>query len=191
MRPEIPAVTTRRPMRLGSAVAVLLACLALGCSSDDGGEVRNLGSEDGASASGSASASATAPECTPVGDASTATETVDVTLDEWTVDPAERSVTAGSVHFAADNIGGEAHELVLVLDVPELPIVDGRVDEGALPEGALIGEIEAFPAGETCDGTFELVAGSYTLFCNLTSTDADGTVQSHIDNGMVTTIVVE
>jgi hypothetical protein len=69
-------------------------------------------------------------------------------------------------------------------DPAALPLAaDGTVDEEKLPEGAFIGEIEAFGASQGCTGTFELPAGSYALFCNLL--DAD-TKANHYANGMRT-----
>ena len=63
------------------------------------------------------------------------------------------------------------------------------MQEDELEEGAFIGEIEAFPAGETCEGTFELPeAGDYILFCNIVETLEDGSVESHFEEGMVTTV---
>ena len=53
------------------------------------------------------------------------------------------------------------------------------------------GEIEPFPGGETCEGGFELEAGSYILFCNIVETEEDGTVESHFEEGMVTTVAAE
>jgi hypothetical protein len=64
------------------------------------------------------------------------------------------------------------------------------VDEAKLPEGALVGEIEAFPAKQTCQGTFKLAAGRYVLFCNLLETEADGTKENHYANGMHTAFEV-
>jgi hypothetical protein len=80
------------------------------------------------------------------------------------------------------------HELVVVAagSADELTVVDGQVDEEALPEGAFVGEVEGFPSGETCDGTFDLAAGDYVLFCNIVETEADGTIESHYEEGMVT-----
>ena len=183
-----------------------LAALA-GCGDDDGGEVREVGGEgsESASASGSGSGSgsasgsgsgsgsgrAMAAECVPVGDPETADTTIAVTLDEWTITPAETTAPAGAVLFATENIGEENHELVIA-EGTDLPTAeDGSVDESQLPDGALIGEIEAYPAGETCDGVFELAAGTYTLFCNIVEEEEDGTVESHVEKGMVTTFTVE
>jgi len=58
------------------------------------------------------------------------------------------------------------------------------VDEGKLPAGAFVGEIEAFPAKQRCQGTFALTAGRYALFCNILETEADGTKENHYANGM-------
>jgi hypothetical protein len=76
--------------------------------------------------------------------------------------------------------------VVVRADDPEaLPLAaDGTVDEEKLPEGAFIGEIEAFPAKQRCTGTFELPAGSYALFCNILETEADGSKENHYANGM-------
>ncbi len=68
---------------------------------------------------------------------------------------------------------------------------DGGVDESQIPEEDLIGEIEEFPSGEQRTATFELDAGTYVLFCNITETEADGTIESHFAKGMATTFTVE
>jgi hypothetical protein len=132
-------------------------------------------------------------ECEPVGDISTATTTVDVTLDEWVIEVGAPSAPAGPVGFAADNRGKEPHELVVLkgVDAAALPLDDdGALDEAKLPDGALIGEIEPFPAGETCDGVFELDPAEYVLVCNITEVEPDGTVESHLKQGMLTTFTV-
>jgi plastocyanin len=117
---------------------------------------------------------------------------VDVSLFEWGVDPSPTSVTAGQVTFTANNEGGEAHELVIVKDVApaDLPVdEDGRVVEDQLPAGAFIGEIEEFAAGGTETATFDLTAGTYTIFCNILEEEG-GQTESHFQNGMVNTIEV-
>jgi hypothetical protein len=118
--------------------------------------------------------------------------TVDVSLFEWGVDPSTDSLAAGEITFAATNDGGEPHELVIVRDVApgDLPVdEDGRVVEDDLPDGAFIGEIEEFEAGTTESATFDLEAGTYTLFCNIIEEEG-GEVESHYVNGMVTTIEI-
>ena len=173
-------------------VLVLMAACALvlvACGDDDGGSVRELG---GGSESGSASASAVEAECAAVGDKGDASATVDVKLDEFTITLDTRSVAAGKVHFALTNSGKEPHEFVVIRGVAadELPLDDdGSLAESKLPEGVLIGEVEPFPGGDTCDGTFELAAGDYTLVCNIVE-EHDGETVAHVQKGMVTTLTV-
>jgi hypothetical protein len=188
----------RTVVGLGLAVALVLA----GCGSDDGAGVRNV---DGTQASGSGTgsgsgtasesgtASGTAAACKPVGDASASDATIAVELKEWAVLPARAAAPAGTITFEARNTGEDAHELVVARadDPAALPqAADGIVDEEKLPEGAFVGEIEAFPAKQTCPGTFELAAGSYALFCNLLETEADGAKENHYTNGMRTSFQV-
>jgi hypothetical protein len=191
---------TRTALSLAGLAFVVLAAA---CGEDDGGSVRDLGgsassgsgsgsgSGSATGASGSASGSAVA-HCEPVGDASAATTTLDVTLAEWSVTPDGDEVPAGTITFAAANEGEDAHELVIVRadDIDALPTgEDGTVAESQLPEGAFIGEIEAFPSGETCDGTFELEPATYALFCNIIE-EEDGELENHFELGMRTLIEV-
>jgi hypothetical protein len=191
-------VRNRRRRRL-ACLGVGLALLLAGCGSDDGAGVRNVDGTQSPSGSGTASGSGTgsgsgtasgqAAACKPVGDAATSDATIAVELKEWAVLPARADVPAGTVTFEARNTGEDAHELVVVraADPASLPLAaDGTVDEEKLPEGAFVGEIEAFPATQTCPGTFELTAGSYALFCNILETEADGAKENHYANGMRT-----
>jgi hypothetical protein len=187
-------------------VGMAVCALALGaCSDDDGGDVRTVGDDGTGSASGSgsgsgsgtgsgsASGSAVAAECEPVGDEATATATVNVELTEFEVTADPATVAPGVVHFAIANVGAEPHELVVVRadDPATLPTDEnGGVDEAALPEGAFIGEVEGFPGGETCDGTFELPAGEFALFCTITEEEEDGTIENHYAEGMYTGFTV-
>lgn len=183
-------MNTLKPRTLSAAVLSL--ALVLGACSED------KDAAGGSSASGSASGSASAASsgstaeaaCDPVGDGG-GTE-VAVTLSEWKVELDETEVAAGPVTFTIANEGGEPHELVVVkADSPDdLTVVDGKVDEDALPDGAFIGEVEAFPGGEDCEGTFELTPGRYVLFCNIVETEDTGEHESHYQEGMVTTFTV-
>lgn len=166
----------RRTMWSKLGVVAVLALPGAGCGEDQGQT----------EAEGAAS---TAAACEPVG-SGVGTE-VAVALDEWSVESSPAGAPAGTVTFRASNAGEEPHELVVVRGVaPEaLTVVEGKVDEEALPDGAFIGEVEAFPAGETCSGTFELSAGSYTLFCNIVE-EHDGQPESHFQEGMVATFEV-
>ena len=98
-----------------------------------------------------------------------------MTLNEWTIEVGAPS-TAGQVGFTAQNAGKEPHELVVLtgVEADALPLDDdGALDEAELPDGALIGEIEPFPSGESCDGVFDLPAAEYVLVCNITEVEED------------------
>jgi hypothetical protein len=132
-------------------------------------------------------------ECVPVGDSSASDETVAVTLDEWSVTPGSDSAAAGAVTFEVANEGDDAHELVVVRadDVASLPLNDEEiVDEEALGAGDFIGEVEAFPSGESCEGTFDLEPASYVLFCNIVE-EEEGEIENHFKLGMATEFTVE
>jgi uncharacterized cupredoxin-like copper-binding protein len=96
--------------------------------------------------------------------------TVDVTMREWSVEPAVKTAPAGTVTFNVKNEGGNTHELVLFktdLPVESLPkSEDGNVDE----EGAgveLVQEVEDLEPGKTDGFSAEVAAGKYLLVCNL------------------------
>jgi hypothetical protein len=177
-----------------AGLGIVLALLLAGCGSDDGAGVRNGGGQSASAggsgsgaASGSGTASGQAAACKPVGDAGSSDATIAVELKEWSVLPARADVPAGTITLDANNTGTDAHELVVVRadDPAKLPLAaDGTVDEGKLPEGAFVGEIEPFPAKQRCTGTFQLAAGRYALFCNLLETEADGAKENHYANGM-------
>jgi hypothetical protein len=109
------------------------------------------------------------------------------------VTPASDSTSAGAVTFDVANEGEDAHELVVVKanDVASLPLNDQEiVDEEGLPEGAFIGEVEAFPSGESCEGTFDLEPADYVLFCNIVE-EEEGEIENHFQLGMSTEFTVE
>jgi hypothetical protein len=195
------------------AVAVAALALVVGvaaCSSDDdGASVRSVDGESASASSGSGSStgsgsgsasgsasgvsgsgSAIAGECEPVGELSTAATRVNVTLDEWVIEPDASTAPAGAIGFVLENKGEDPHELVVVKGVSpaDLPLkADGSLDEDLLPAGALIGEVEAFPAGTSCNGVFDLAPGEYTLVCNVFE---ESEHESHLKEGMVTTFTV-
>jgi hypothetical protein len=120
--------------------------------------------------------------------------TVDVTLGEFVVEPDPTSDEAGEIEFVADNQGGETHELVLVqaADAAALPVdADGAVVEDELPEGAFIGEIEDIESRSSKSATFDLEAGDYVLFCNVTEEEESGEIESHFAEGMHAPFTVE
>jgi uncharacterized cupredoxin-like copper-binding protein len=119
---------------------------------------------------------------------------VDVTLGEFVVEPDPTSREAGDIEFVGDNQGGETHELVLVeaADAAALPVdADGAVVEDDLPEGAVIGEIEDIEPGSSESATFDLQAGDYVLFCNVTEEQGSGEVESHFAEGMHASFTVK
>lgn len=131
-------------------------------------------------------------KCEPPGDPEAAATKVPLELDEFSI-KVNGTATAGTVAFQANNIGEEPHELVVVKadTVASLPLdTDGALNEAELDDGALVGEIEPFPAASQCDGGFTLAAGSYVLLCNIVE-EEDGEKESHLKEGMVTTLTVE
>lgn len=184
------------------AVVVATLALAVGaaaCSDDDGASVRSVGAGSGSasgsgsqagSGSGTGSGSAVGAECAPVGDLGSAVTRVNVTLDEWVIKPDVASAPAGAIGFVLRNRGKDPHEFVVVQGVApnDLPLQqNGSLDEKQLPDGALIGEVEPFAPGQTCDGVFELAPGEYTLVCNVYE---ESEHESHLKEGMVTTFTV-
>jgi hypothetical protein len=165
-----------RSVRLALGVALVLGASACG---DDGTTEEASGSVP----------TDDAPACEVVGSGDGTA--VEVSLDEWGITAAPATVAAGDVTFTVHNIGHEPHELVVVRasSPTELSVVEGRVDEDALPDGAFIGEVEAFAAATSCAGTFSLAPGSYVLFCNLVE-EHDGAMESHFNNGMSTMFTV-
>ena len=96
---------------------------------------------------------------------------VDVTLQEFSVTPAEESVPAGSITFQVENTGpDDVHEFVVIktdLDPADLPTDEnGAVDEEG--DGVeVLDEIEDVEVGDTRSVTVDLDAGSYALICNV------------------------
>jgi uncharacterized cupredoxin-like copper-binding protein len=118
--------------------------------------------------------------------------TVEVTLQEFAILPAESSIGAGEITFEATNEGpDDNHELVVIrtdLAPDALPTnEDGTVNEDG--EGIeVIGEIEEFPPGESQSATFDLEAGAYVFICNVFE-EEEG--EAHYEQGMRTAFTVE
>ncbi|WP_436795008.1 cupredoxin domain-containing protein [Actinospongicola halichondriae] len=183
----------RRTAIIGLALGLTFGAAA--CGDDDGEAVRELG--DGGSGSGAASGSGTASgsgvaaadkECAPVGEdlEADADTTVDLQLADYEFVPDDVEVEAGTVTFAAENIGEEAHELAFIPGGGDVPLnADGDPDEDALADmGAF--ELEAFGPGQTCNATYELEAGDYTLFCIVENADGE----THASLGMTGLLTV-
>ncbi len=178
-------------MRIVRAVAtgLLVTALALAtaaCGADDGTDAAS----SSASGAGSGSASGTSDgECTPVGTdlADEADETVDIALDEYGFDPDDVEVDAGVVTFHAENVGTMDHEIAFLPGGGDVPLDDdGAPDEAALEEAGAF-ELEGFGPDQTCDATFDLAPGTYTMFCILETPDGD----THASQGMVGRLTVD
>jgi hypothetical protein len=112
---------------------------------------------------------------------------VDITLQEWSVNPGADKVKAGDVRFDLDNKGpDQAHQLVIIrtdFTPDKIPTkADGSVDEKAAGVN-VIGKISDFDPGKKSSGTFTLSEGAYVLLCNLVS-KVDGQDTSHYQQGM-------
>jgi len=112
--------------------------------------------------------------------------TVDVTVQEFAVIPAESSAPAGDVT-------DDTHEFVVFktdLAPDALPTAaDGSVDEEG--EGVeLIDEIEDIAVGDTPTLTVTLDAGSYVFICNIVEEEGGETI-AHYQQGMRVAFTVE
>jgi uncharacterized cupredoxin-like copper-binding protein len=120
--------------------------------------------------------------------------TVDVTVQEFAVIPAESSAPAGDVTFDVMNEGpDDVHEFVVFktdLAPDALPTAaDGSVDEEG--EGVeLIDEIEDIAVGDTPTLTVTLDAGSYVFICNIVEEEGGETI-AHYQQGMRVAFTVE
>lgn len=152
------------------------------------------GAEEAAGPSPTVAGAATDPggqvrACDPVGVEleDEADETVAVTLDEYAFDPSAIQVEAGTVTFAATNNGEEEHELAFLPDGGNIPLTDeGEPDEDAL-EAAGAFELEAFGPGQSCNATYDLGAGTYSMFCIVAAPDGE----THLTKGMRGQLVVQ
>ena len=104
---------------------------------------------------------------------------------DYAFDPSTLDVTAGTVRFEVTNDGAENHELAFLPGGGDVPLVDGAPDEDAL-EAAGAFELEGFGPGQTCNATYVLEPGTYTLFCIIET--ADGV--THAELGMVGALTV-
>jgi plastocyanin len=160
-----------------------LAALSI-CGLAVGGGCGDDGADDA-----EADDSGDAATCVPVAPEleAEADELVEIELAEYAFDPAAITVPAGVVTFAATNTGEQYHELAFLPGGGDVPLTnEGEPDEDALAEAGAF-ELEGFAPNETCNATYDLEPGSYTLFCIVE--DPDGV--PHSVNGMVGTLTVE
>lgn len=120
--------------------------------------------------------------CNPVNPAlqTEAGEQVAIAAVDYAYRPAAVEVASGVTTFEVVNQGGEVHELAFLPGGGEVPFTaDGEPDEAAL-EAAGAFELEGFGPGQTCNATYDLEPGEYTLFC-IIQTDEGAT---HYEQGM-------
>ncbi len=168
-------------------VSVSLACCLLamaGCGSDGDDEATDAAAagSDQSADEGDDQESEEAGECEPVNAdlEGGADQVVDVTLTDFAISPVSMEVEAGTVTFAATNEGGSVHEFAVLPGGGEVPFTeDGMPDEEAL-EAAGAFELEGFSPGQTCNATWELEPGEYTLFCIIEASDGE----THYEKGM-------
>ncbi|MEA2971667.1 MAG: hypothetical protein QOG82_125 [Actinomycetota bacterium] len=161
-------VRTSRLVALGMAVVFVVGLSACGSSDDDIGVAGDSPTEVAA--------------CQPVGEdlKATALKTVSVELKEYSFTPPTVELAAGVLTFAVTNAGTLNHELAFLPGGGEVPLnTSGNPDEGALGTAGAF-ELEAFGPGLSCEATYDLKPGTYTLFCIVT--DDDG--QTHLQKGM-------
>lgn len=165
-------------------LATALALAGVACGSDDGADVRTLGTETSGSVAvtgsntGSGAAAADKP-CAPVGEDLDPETTLDVQLLEYGFAPSSLTAPAGVIRFDTSNRGEEAHELAFLPGGGDVPFTDGAPDEDALADmGAF--ELEGYGPGQDCAATYDLEPGTYTYFCILEA--ADGV--THYEKGM-------
>lgn len=187
------------------AAGALVALLTTACGGDDGASVTTIGEEGSgsgsasASASGSASGSASSSgsgsatgtgelPCSPVNPdlEDNATESVVIDAVDYAFEPDTVTVPAGVITFTLDNEGSANHELAFLPGGGDVPLTaDGAPDEDAL-EAAGAFELEAFSPGQTCNATYDLDPGEYTLFCIIETDEGE----THYDLGMRGTLTV-
>jgi hypothetical protein len=123
-----------------------------------------------------------------------------VTLEEFQIIASPTQYKAGKVTLTVKNIGTMTHEMVLfrAANADALPKVTtaggdravGDVDEEAIPKADAMGETGDVKPGKTVVKTFDLTPGSYVMICNIDDPQPDGTVVSHFQRGMHTSIDV-
>lgn len=99
-------------------------------------------------------------------------QTLEVKLDDYSFNPKNATVKAGSTVIETSNDGAVVHELVLFktdTDPAKLPTEpNGEVNEEKLEQTVETpGEIADVDPGKTKSGKFELTPGTYVMFCNV------------------------
>ena len=146
--------------RISIGLLVIVAMTAIACGGDDD----DSSPAPAATAATQAPAATEAPAATQ---AAAAVGSVGVTVTEWSLEPAQSSITAGEVTFDVANGGTVPHEFVVIrtdADPTALPVAAGAADESSLD---VVGRSDLIDGGSSTSVTFELSAGSYVLICNI------------------------
>ena len=135
------------------------------CGQYRGDAVREFRGRDPFSATPVATAPPSGTE--PAATAAPGAGVVQVSMAEYTIEPAVASAAADGVTFRVANDGRLEHEFVVIrseLAVDALPQAGGAVDESQVE---VVGRIEQWSGGDTEEATFSLSAGRYVLICNI------------------------
>lgn len=119
-------------------------------------------------------------------------QTVEVTLQEFSIGLSDSSASAGEVTFEATNEGpNDTHELMVLrtdLSLTELPTDRTRVVDEQGEGIEVVDEIEDVVVGDTQTLTVDLDAGTYVLICNIYDEEEQ---ESHYQEGMRASFTVE
>lgn len=117
--------------------------------------------------------------------------TIDVVLEEFSIEVSPSTAPPGSVTFDLENEGDLEHEFIVLrtdFAPDELPTNDdGTADTGATGVNR-VGERVAFEGSSS--GVWNLDEGAYVLICNLKDT-IDGEEVAHYAEGMRVAFTVE
>jgi len=144
------------------------------------------GADDSAAPSGTGGPGDERP-CRPINPdlEAQADQGIDVATSEFSFGQDAYLAEAGTITFEVANKGNEEHELAFLPGGGPVPYTDGEPDEARLAAAGAF-ELEAFGPGQSCNATYELAAGEYTLFCIVRTADGE----THYDNGMRSTLSV-
>jgi uncharacterized cupredoxin-like copper-binding protein len=117
--------------------------------------------------------------------ASSRSQQVAVTLEEYELKVTQKSVSSGKVSFKVHNAGRDKHEFVILrTDIPPAGLLtmgsQDKVNEAA-PGVVHVAEIDGVDPGKERDLDVELKPGNYVLICNIVG---------HVHEGMVAGFVV-
>lgn len=165
-------------MRMMTALVVLLVTLAFACS----------GSDETPSTTASKAAA------TPTGSVQGSGNAVDVTLQEWSINPAAKTVKPGATTFNVRNQGpNDKHEFVILKTdlAPQqlLKLKDGSADEAGAGVSS-VGEIKDMGVNERQSATFNLEPGKYVFICNIVDQEQSEAVV-HFVQGMYSSFTVQ